>query len=118
MSLIISHIQAIPLGPLDAGMPLTLDEFDEAEFEMGYRYELIHGVLVVTPPPLEEERDSNEELRALASKISRVSSRRHGAGPHTSQTEHPHADAEQAVRSSRLDGIGAPAADTWAGSHP
>lgn len=51
-----------PLGPPDAGMPMTLDEFDEAEFELGYRYELINGILVVTPPPLEEERDANEEL--------------------------------------------------------
>jgi Uma2 family endonuclease len=51
-----------PLGPRDAGIPLTLDEFEEAEFVEGYRYELIHGVLVVSPPPLEQERDSNEEL--------------------------------------------------------
>jgi Uma2 family endonuclease len=51
-----------PLGPRDAGVPMTLDEFDAAEFERGSRYELIHGVLIVTPPPLEEERDSNEEL--------------------------------------------------------
>ena len=50
------------LGPRDAGIPMTLNEFDEGEFEEGYRYELIHGVLVVTPPPLEEERDANEEL--------------------------------------------------------
>ena len=51
-----------PLGPRDAGVPLSLAEFESAEFEPGYRYELIHGVLVVTPPPLEEERDANEEL--------------------------------------------------------
>jgi Uma2 family endonuclease len=51
-----------PFGPRDAGLTMTLDEFEEADFELGYRYELIHGVLVVTPPPLEEERDSNEEL--------------------------------------------------------
>ena len=51
-----------PLGPRDAGMPMTLDEFDDAEFELGYRYELINGILVVIPPPLEEERDANEEL--------------------------------------------------------
>lgn len=62
MAQLISEIQTIPLGPLDAGMPLTLDEFDEARFEKGYRYELLHGVLVVTPPALEEERDANEEL--------------------------------------------------------
>src|SRR6185436_15379604 len=41
---------------------MSLDEFEEADFEPGYRYELIHGVLVVTPPPLEGERDANEEL--------------------------------------------------------
>jgi Uma2 family endonuclease len=51
-----------PLGPRDAGMPMTLDEFELADYELGYRYELIHGVLIVTPPPLEEERDANEEL--------------------------------------------------------
>jgi Uma2 family endonuclease len=53
---------AMPLGPRDAGMPMDLDEFEDADFEDGYRYELIHGVLVVTPPALEEERDANEEL--------------------------------------------------------
>ncbi|REJ72877.1 MAG: Uma2 family endonuclease [Planctomycetota bacterium] len=54
--------QVALIGPRDAGMPMTLDEFEEAEFEEGFRYELIHGVLVVTPPPLEEERDANEGL--------------------------------------------------------
>lgn len=62
MASLISEIQSIPLGPLDAGLPLTLDEFDAAEFEEGYRYELVHGVLIVTPPALEEERDANEDL--------------------------------------------------------
>jgi hypothetical protein len=50
-----------PLGPRDAGAPMTLAEFDAADFQLGYRYELIHGMLVVTPPPLEEERDANEQ---------------------------------------------------------
>jgi Uma2 family endonuclease len=54
--------QIVPYGPRDAGMPMTLDEFEEAEFEEGYRYELLKGVLVVSPPALEEERDANEEL--------------------------------------------------------
>jgi len=49
-------------GPRDAGIPLTLDEFEAADYVPGYRYELIHGVLIVNPPPLEEERDANEEL--------------------------------------------------------
>jgi Uma2 family endonuclease len=51
-----------PLGPRDAGMPMNLDEFEDADYELGFRYELINGVLAVTPPPLEEERDANEEL--------------------------------------------------------
>ena len=54
-----------PLGPRDAGMPMTLDQFDEAEYEEGWRYELINGVLIVSPPPLEEERDANEDLGYL-----------------------------------------------------
>lgn len=58
----ITMTQTGPYGPRDAGMIMTLDEFEEADYELGYRYELIHGVLVVTPPPLEEERDANEEL--------------------------------------------------------
>lgn len=65
MSAVVEQVieqRAPPLGPRDAGIPLTFDEFDEADFEEGYRYELIHGVLVVSPPPLEEERDANEEL--------------------------------------------------------
>ena len=43
-------------------MVMTQDEFEQADWEPGYRYELIHGVMVVTPPPLEEERDANEQL--------------------------------------------------------
>lgn len=55
----------IPYGPHDAGIPLSPDEFEAAEFEEGYRYELIHGVLVVNAAPREEERDANQELGYL-----------------------------------------------------
>jgi Uma2 family endonuclease len=45
---------------------MTLREFDQAEFVEGYRYELINGVLVVSPIPSAQERSPNEELaRAL-----------------------------------------------------
>jgi Uma2 family endonuclease len=54
--------QTAPYGPRDAGALMTLDEFEAADFERDHRYELIHGVLIVTPPALEEERDANEEL--------------------------------------------------------
>ena len=55
----------VPYGPRDAGIPLLPDEFEAAEFEEGYRYELIHGVLVVNAAPREEERDANQELGYL-----------------------------------------------------
>ncbi|MFO0965287.1 MAG: Uma2 family endonuclease [Gemmataceae bacterium] len=50
------------LGPESAGLSLVPREFDRAEFAEGWRYELIHGVLVVSPTPLETERDPNDEL--------------------------------------------------------
>lgn len=49
-------------GPRAAGIPMTPQEFDRAEFLEGYRYELINGVLVVSPIPSPQERDGNEEL--------------------------------------------------------
>jgi Uma2 family endonuclease len=52
-------------GPASNGISMTPAEFDRAEFERGWRYELIRGVLVVSPTPLEEERDPNEELGYL-----------------------------------------------------
>jgi Uma2 family endonuclease len=52
-------------GPASAGTLMRPREFDRAEFAGGDRYELIHGVLVVSPPPLENERDPNGELEYL-----------------------------------------------------
>jgi len=54
------------LGPELAGTLMTPGEFHDAnEVDEDFCYELIHGVLVVTPPPLEEERGPNEELGVL-----------------------------------------------------
>jgi Uma2 family endonuclease len=51
------------LGPELAGLFLTPEEFDGArEADRDYRYELIDGRLIVTPPPAEAERGPNEEL--------------------------------------------------------
>ncbi|WP_254513963.1 Uma2 family endonuclease [Anatilimnocola floriformis] len=45
---------------------LTIEEFDAIEeFEEGYRYELIRGVVVVTPPASDAEMDPNGELEFL-----------------------------------------------------
>lgn len=53
---------ALQLGPHSNGMLLSPWEFDAADFEPGWRYELVHGVLIVNPAPSLEERDPNEEL--------------------------------------------------------
>ncbi len=58
--------EGIAIKPGLAGVRMTPEEFDAAEdWEENYRYELIDGVLVVTPPPVEAERDPNEELGYL-----------------------------------------------------
>jgi Uma2 family endonuclease len=62
MSVIAQEIPRLHLDAHSSGVSLTAVEFDAAEFEEGWRYELIHGVLVVSPPPLRRERDPNEEL--------------------------------------------------------
>ncbi len=50
------------LGPRSAGLLLTAVEFDRASIQKGWRYELINGVLIVSPTPSRQERDPNEEL--------------------------------------------------------
>ena len=39
------------IGPADHGRMMSLDEFEEADFEEGYRYELARGVLEVSEIP-------------------------------------------------------------------
>lgn len=57
---------SLVLGPELAGAYLTPEEFDAAdECDAAYVYELISGVLVVTPPPSEGERGPNELLAHL-----------------------------------------------------
>ena len=53
----------VVLSPGLAGTLMTPEEFDAVEdYEEGYRYELIRGVLVVTPVPLWQESGPNEKL--------------------------------------------------------
>ena len=44
-------------GPDSNGIVMTPRQFDRAEFAEGYRYELINGVLVVSPIPSESEAE-------------------------------------------------------------
>ncbi len=56
-------ITKIVLGPELNGALMTPEEFDAVEeCDENYRYELIHGVLIVNPPPLPAETGPNEEL--------------------------------------------------------
>lgn len=58
---------AIPrLGLASAGLSMTAEEFDAAlDYDGNYNYELIHGVLVVSPLAGEMERAPNEILGYL-----------------------------------------------------
>lgn len=49
-------------GPDSAGTHMTPSEFDRTDFVEGWRYELIYGLLIVSPFPLEGQRDANGEL--------------------------------------------------------
>jgi Uma2 family endonuclease len=54
------------ISPSCAGLRMSPEEFDSlTNCDDRYRYELVHGVLVVTPPPAIAERDSNGELEYL-----------------------------------------------------
>src|SRR6266404_4334641 len=57
--------EPITFGPEHNGILMTPEEFDRADFDEFWYFELINGVLVVTPIPLEEEADPNEELGHL-----------------------------------------------------
>jgi len=62
MSVADSEAIRLQFEPSAAGMLLAPDEFDSAEFEDGYRYELIRGVLVVSPAPSPQECGLNVRL--------------------------------------------------------
>ena len=75
------------LGPTSNGILMTPAEFDKAEFKEGWRYELINGVLIVSPIPSINERDPNEELGHLL----RAYQENHAQGDQLDATvsEHP-----------------------------
>src|SRR4051794_32517909 len=61
-------LRAARIGPRSAGALMTPEAFDatpEAAWDDRYRYELINGVLVVTPSPSAGERGPNEWLAYL-----------------------------------------------------
>ncbi len=64
----IAEIPSSPtrVGLHSNGMLLTAAEYDAIqEWEEGYRYELVNGVLIVTPPPGAGDRSPNDDLGYL-----------------------------------------------------
>jgi Uma2 family endonuclease len=57
--------EPIIFGRESNGILMTPEEFDRAEFDDAYRFELVNGVLVVSPIPSENEAEPNEELGHL-----------------------------------------------------
>src|SRR5689334_12093797 len=54
------------IGPRSAGITMTTEEFDAiTRYDDRYRYELIRGILVVSPRPSVQEVGPNEELARL-----------------------------------------------------
>jgi Uma2 family endonuclease len=62
-----SKVRTLPrLSPSCAGLRFSPAEFDAlTHFDERYRYELVRGVLVVSPPPAAAERGPNDELGYL-----------------------------------------------------
>jgi len=67
-------VEELILSPDMAGTLMTPEEFDGADVDPddGSRYELIHGVLIVTPIPSEGEVDPNETLGYLLRKYQEI----------------------------------------------
>jgi Uma2 family endonuclease len=60
------QLEALVLGPEHNGIRMRVEEFDAVEdCNELYTYELVHGVLIVNPPPSRKERGPNEELGRL-----------------------------------------------------
>jgi Uma2 family endonuclease len=66
MSTAIAPPPALALGPEHNGILMTPEEFDAIqEHDEDYCYELIHGVLIVSPVPSSQERSLNDLLARL-----------------------------------------------------
>jgi Uma2 family endonuclease len=65
MATVSPKTRRLRIGPRSAGLLLSLAEFDRALWQKGWRYELINGVLVVSPTPSRQERGPNEALGQL-----------------------------------------------------
>ncbi len=76
----------IKIGPADHGRRMSLAEFEHAEVQEGYHYELSRGVITVSDVPnrrhmLQLDRDPPDQLGAYRSlHPGRIARYRHGGG--------------------------------------
>jgi Uma2 family endonuclease len=59
----IQRTRLLQVGPDDAGMKLSRQQFSEVDFQEPYRYERVRGRLVVMPPPGHEHRRVSRPFR-------------------------------------------------------
>lgn len=60
------QLDRVKIGPESNGAPMTPEEYDAVEdWEEGWRYELINGVLIVNPLPLDAQVGPNEYVGHL-----------------------------------------------------
>ena len=58
----------VKVGPLDNGRQISLDDFDEAEVQPGYHYELSRGIITVSDVPDVKHLAMVNEIRRQLSK--------------------------------------------------
>ncbi len=81
----------LKLAPELAGILLSPEEFDAVEeCDELYNYELVHGVLIVAPPPAIGERGPNDQLRLSVAILQRPSSPGGCPRPHRARAPHHH----------------------------
>ncbi len=68
---IAEKLDTLSLGPQQNGIQMSPEEFNVVDdYDERYRYELIHGVLIVNPIPSDQESDPNDELGYLLRRYS------------------------------------------------
>ena len=94
--------EPLVLGPELAGTYMTPEEFDAVDdADENFVYELINGVLIVTPPPSEGERGPNELMAQLLRNYQDVhpngGSLSYTLGEHTIRTRHSRRRADRVI---------------------
>ena len=86
--------------------PQQFDATPESAWDRRYRYELVNGVLIVTPPVSDAEADPNDELGHMLRTFKESHPLRRRARPDDARAHGPGNSQSAPVRSGDLDGAG------------